>query len=140
MSRESRKRRRNESAAMASRRKTRKHWRWFAPVGALVLLVGLFTVWNRLSSRTPNKSQPEAEIKAPASYAELCGLNTNDLTQCDIALMNLLCAEGLRGAEQLNVTNCLATLDQMAAHVKFETERHLYKFLQNRAEYNNSER
>ena len=53
--------------------------------------------------------------------------------------MNLLCAEGLSGAENLNVSNCLATLDQMAAHVKFETERNLYKYIQNKSEYNNSE-
>ena len=113
------------------------------PVTMLVLVAALFGAWKYFQTKKPstalNRTQGKPSFKPPSSYAELCALNTNELEHCDVALMNLLCAEGLRGAENLNVSNCLATLDQMAAHVKFETERHLYKFLQNKAEYNNSE-
>ena len=53
--------------------------------------------------------------------------------------MNLLCAEGLRGAENLNVKECLERLDGIAAKVKHETDRHLYKFRDHPDEFNHSE-
>ena len=53
--------------------------------------------------------------------------------------MNLLCAEGLHGAENLNVENFLARLDGIAQHVELETRRHYYRFQNNKAEFNHSE-
>jgi regulator of sirC expression with transglutaminase-like and TPR domain len=41
--------------------------------------------------------------------------------------MNLLCAEGLPGAERVDIEACLVTLDRWAEKVRFETERHLYR-------------
>ena len=52
--------------------------------------------------------------------------------------MNLLCAQGLAGCERAHVTNSLALLDQWAARVKSETERHNYRFERNPAEFENS--
>jgi len=66
-------------------------------------------------------------------------LPASQLTSLDIARMNLLCAEGLPGAEGLDVDGCLEALDRWAAHAKSETERHLYKFHANPAEFENSE-
>jgi len=57
----------------------------------------------------------------------------------EIARCNLLCAEGLNGAEKINIDECLRRLDQIAQHVSQETKRHWYRFVQNRGEYNNSE-
>ncbi|NOS70695.1 MAG: hypothetical protein HOP33_12285 [Verrucomicrobia bacterium] len=53
--------------------------------------------------------------------------------------MNLLCAEGLPGAERLDITDSLALIDQMAAQVRSETERHAYRFQQRPTEFENSE-
>jgi hypothetical protein len=53
--------------------------------------------------------------------------------------MNLLCAQLLPGAEDLNVPQCLERLDGIARHVKAETDRHLYRFRERPAEYENSE-
>ena len=53
--------------------------------------------------------------------------------------MNLLCAEGLPGAEQLNVAECLATLDKWAQHIKAETDRNYHLFKEDPATYSNSE-
>ena len=54
--------------------------------------------------------------------------------------MNLLCAEGLPGAEHLSIPEATATLDQWAAHVASETGHYLYKFRQNPEDpTNNSE-
>jgi hypothetical protein len=49
------------------------------------------------------------------------------LAGVDIAEMNLLCATGLPGAENLDVKHCLAVLDQWASRVAAETNRHLYR-------------
>ena len=48
----------------------------------------------------------------------------------DIAVVNLLCAESLPGAEQLSVTAATAALSEWAARVASETDRYLYKFRQ----------
>ena len=54
-------------------------------------------------------------------------MTPEQLAEVDIAEMNLLCATGLPGAEDLDVDDCLATLDEWAAQVGRETERHLYR-------------
>jgi hypothetical protein len=53
--------------------------------------------------------------------------------------MNLLSAQGLPGAEGLDVDRCLVALDEMATRVRSETERHYYRFQRNLAEFENSE-
>jgi hypothetical protein len=58
---------------------------------------------------------------------ELLAMTPEQLRQVDIAEMNLLCAVGLPGAERIDIDKCLAQLDQWAAKVKFETDRHLYR-------------
>ena len=78
-------------------------------------------------------------LGAPATLDDLLALETARLASCDVAQMNLLCAQGLRGAENLNVADCLATLDQWAERVRFETERHLYRFRRAPGEYDHSE-
>jgi hypothetical protein len=45
----------------------------------------------------------------------------------------------LPGAEHLDVEKCLATLDGWAESVRHETERHLYKYRNNPAEFTNSQ-
>jgi hypothetical protein len=57
----------------------------------------------------------------------------------DIAVLNLRCASGLPGFDQAELEKQIATLDQWARRVKFETERHLYKYRANPAEFENSE-
>lgn len=53
--------------------------------------------------------------------------------------MNLLCAEALPGAENLNVEESLATLDQWTQHIKSETDRNYHHFKQDPKNYYNSE-
>ena len=53
--------------------------------------------------------------------------------------MNLLCAEGLPGAETLNVPDCLKKLNGMADYVKLETQRHTYRFREHTELFNNSQ-
>ncbi len=74
----------------------------------------------------------------PKSYAELTALPPDKIEQVDIALMNLLCAEGLPGAEKLNIDECLAVLDQWAELVKQSEQKYSAQFFQNRQQYDNS--
>jgi hypothetical protein len=53
--------------------------------------------------------------------------------------MNLLCAEGLPRGLQPNLEECVTMIQSWAARVRFETERHRYRFEQNPNEFQNSE-
>lgn len=53
--------------------------------------------------------------------------------------MNLLCAQGLQGAANLDIDKCLATLDEWAEKVRRDTESRLPAFHANPAKYENSE-
>lgn len=75
----------------------------------------------------------------PRNLLDLLRLPEEEFEQLDIALINLLCAQALPGADDIDIDGILATLDQWAAHVEKETNRNLYKFYQDPAEYDNSE-
>jgi hypothetical protein len=77
--------------------------------------------------------------KSPATLAALLALNNQDLEDTDIALMNLLCAEGLPGAERLSVADSLTLLDQLAQHAKREIERNRHRFHADPAYFHHSE-
>jgi hypothetical protein len=74
----------------------------------------------------------------PHTLAELLALSRAELEKLDLARMNLLCAEGLRGADTLDVTFYLNTLDSWAHHVESETRRNFHRFAENPKEYNES--
>jgi hypothetical protein len=91
----------------------------------------------------PATSTAKAPIQAAnlPSLGDFAAMPSKQLEQQDIALLNLRCAEGLPGAEKLDVEKCLATLDQWARRVRFETKRHLYRAHDPRyaKQYRNSE-
>jgi hypothetical protein len=94
--------------------------------------------------RAPVRS-PSERLPASAPSIAVAGLDTLlaqsslEIDCRDIARMNLHCADGLPGAEDLNVERCLATLDQWAAHVRAETERHWYRFREHPEAFDHSE-
>jgi hypothetical protein len=93
-----------------------------------------------LSGCSPH--QTESKLPKPVavtSLAELLLLQPEAIGQLDIARMNLLCAEGLPGAERLDIAASLAVVEQMAARVQVETARHRYRFQQQPGEFENSE-
>ena len=117
---------------------------------ALIVLLGVASMWllwlaflNRLSvapSIRPAGATGDAVPPAlPMTYSELLAVEPSRLGDCDIALMNLLCAEGLPNAEGLDVQSALALLDKWATRVRTETQRHYYRFQKNPAEYEHSE-
>lgn len=81
----------------------------------------------------------ELRLKMPITLNELLVLPPAKLEQCDIAFLDLLCAQGLPGAEELSVTNCLNILDEWAKRIQAETERNFHQFREHPGEFSNSE-
>jgi hypothetical protein len=73
------------------------------------------------------------------SLGALLSLPSSALQRVDIGKVNLLCAQGLPGADGFDVNGCLAKLDEVAARVRSETARHLYRFQAKPDEFENSE-
>jgi len=89
-----------------------------------------------------SRCQPTVAFQPALSVsrlADLLALPVSALEQLDIARMNLLCAQGLPGAEDLDLNGCLTMLETMAARVRTETERNHYRFERNPTEFENSE-
>lgn len=62
---------------------------------------------------------PGAPNPFPVScLSDLLALSAENLAAVDIAVMNMLCAEGLPGAEDLNIPQCLDTLDGWTRIIK----------------------
>jgi hypothetical protein len=100
-------------------------------IGVLAIVAYLVFFSNKPSIPTPTATAssftPPTVTRKAASLDELLKMTPEQLAGLDIAEMNLLCATGLPGSEDLSIDECLARLDKWAAHVKFETERHLYR-------------
>lgn len=74
------------------------------------------------------------------SLQALIALPVESLENEDIARMNLLCAAGLpRFDASFGLDQSLAKLDEMAMRVRTETERHMYRFRRDPAEFEHSE-
>jgi hypothetical protein len=80
-----------------------------------------------------------AQIDHPASLAEVLKLDRQALSQIGICRMNLLCASGIGDPQEVNNEQASATLHSWAERVRSETERHMYRFRNNPAEFENSE-
>ncbi len=95
---------------------------------------------HRTISQSITTSKTEnSTFKTPQSLAELLALPPTELEHCDIARMNLLCAEGLPGAENLNVNESVAMLDQWAKWIDSETTRNFHHYREDPAYYYHSE-
>ncbi len=116
-------------------------------VGALILaMVGISVLALLPDSRRtdtkstePSPAQPAPVPSGPASLEQLTSLAAPELDEVDIARMNLLAAEGLPGAENLDISKAEAELDRWAAYVKRETDQNLYRFHTDPANFEDSE-
>lgn len=100
-------------------------------VSALVLLCTVTLVLN-MQPAAPKKS------RGPSTFVELSARPDDELNSVDIALMNFLCAEGLPGAEGLDVSRSLAILDDWAEVVRQAEAKYLPAFHSDPARYDNS--
>ena len=67
-----------------------------------------------------------AELSGPLSVETLLAMTENELEttlpKFNIAYINMVCAQGLPGAEALDIPEALAKLDEWARRIKSETE------------------
>lgn len=77
------------------------------------------------------------ELK-PQSYGELIALSNKQLLHVDVARINLLCSEGLSGAENIDMAYCFQTLDKWAEHVLAMEKKNTPAFYNNPSRYDNS--
>lgn len=70
-----------------------------------------------------------------SELAEFIRLPLDAIGEYDVAALNLRCANGLPGAENINEEQMLAWLDKAAKQVEFETSRHWYRFTESPTTY-----
>ena len=93
-----------EDHKMANRLKPTKRNRltiFWVGLGAFVLIVGAVWLKTNLISRDKNNSSTVESTASVSSLSTLLALPVAELTRMDIARMNLLCAQGLPGADDL---------------------------------------
>jgi hypothetical protein len=73
-----------------------------------------------------------------SELAEFIRVPAEAIDGYDVAALNLRCAQGLPGTEDLDEGRLLNWLDQAARLVDFETRRHWYRFTDTPGTYNNS--
>jgi hypothetical protein len=114
--------------------------KFLALIVIVLAAVGAFA-WIHFQLQKANAilTTESSKFKQPQTLKELLALSPAELEHCDIARMNLLCAEGLPGAENLNVNECMAALDQWAQHIQSETARNFHHFKEDPAYFYNSE-
>lgn len=118
-----------------------RRWIW---AGLIFALIASGATASALLLTTPcgERSRPDggrAAQSAICSLKDLLSKMPNQLEGTDIGLMNLLCAEGLRGSENLDVGKCLARLDAWAEKVRCRTDQYLWDFRRRPQEFMNSE-
>jgi hypothetical protein len=85
----------------------------------------------------PQLGQGKFRFPLP-TLAEVYRSPNEFLGKLDIGLLNLICAGGLRGAENLDIAWLLDWIDAAAEAVDYNTRRHWYRFLESPGEYRNS--
>jgi len=98
----------------------------------LFLLLGSGELHPFSGASFPNNSRDKLTLN------RLLAMTPHELEKVDIALMNLICAKGLKGAESLDIEKSLSTLDSWAEWIREDTERRRPAFFHNRAKYDNS--
>ena len=82
------------------------------------------------------------QLTEPLSVEKLLAITETELEtalpEFDIAYINMVCAQGLPGAEALDIPATLAKLDEWSRRIKSETDRYQYLFHRNKGYYNNS--
>jgi hypothetical protein len=70
-------------------------------------------------------------------WHKLSKLAESELARFDIAHLNLIAAQGLPGAERLDIARCLRTLDEWTERVRGYTQRIAHQFHRNPGEWEN---
>jgi hypothetical protein len=110
---------------------------------AVIALAGVRYAGGSRIQTTKSLSDSVPAIKSerfrqPTTFAELVAIKTENLGSVDVGRMNLLCAEGLPGAENLRVEDYVATLDQWAESLRQQIDRNFHHYQENPTYFYNS--
>src|SRR5258708_11315039 len=116
---------------------------WLILIACLTLGGATSAPANKEKALGKPAATSEATAKAetfrqPKTLAELLVLMPEQLEKVDISRIDLLCAEGLPGAEDLDIEKCIETLDEWARYVKAETERNYHRFVEHPEKFKDS--
>jgi hypothetical protein len=78
-------------------------------------------------------------IRTPPTLQQLQSSDSQAFQNLPIAQLNILCATGLSKTDPLPPSELTTTIQNWAAHLCSETERHYYRFRRNPGEFENSE-
>ncbi len=96
-------------------------------------------VYSTDAAKIANQKFSELEASKIHSLHQLLALPPEELEKVDIGLMNLLCTQGLKEAESIDIDSYLRQLDEWAETVGKDVEKLLYKYHEHPKEYDNSE-
>ena len=131
-----------ESILMSKLQKLKAPFIKVVSVSLVVIASVVSAAWLFGSFVRARNGESKVQVQSASSVSnlpDLLALSVGALDQVDIARMNLLCAQGLPGAGDLDVDGCLKVLEEMAARVRTETERYHNRFERNPTEFENSE-
>jgi hypothetical protein len=103
----------------------------------IIITVSVAVILGTTAFGIFKRTKPD-EPKYPQSYAKLLAIPDAELAQLDIAVVNLLCAQGLSGSENLDIEASIKILDEWAELMKQSEQKYSAGFFQNRKKYNNS--
>ncbi|MCI0348052.1 MAG: hypothetical protein L0Z53_01390, partial [Acidobacteriales bacterium] len=130
-----------KSSAKTAAPPPRRKWAQFclaaASIATLVLVVLIGRDPTGPAVKGVSTQARDATVAQEVSLRKLFDPHTTEISG-DIALANLACAQGLPGAEDLDMAQALKTLAAWCERVRHETDRHWHRFSQSRQEYNNS--
>jgi len=136
------------AAAKATAKPVGRRATWLLKIALPVVLCGVIAGVIVLVVRdngqrpkpTPRDTYPRLSYTQKVkTLDDLLKMPPAQLTDVDIAEMNLLCATGLRGSENLNVSKVLDGLNDWADRVRYWTDQSMWDFRQNPENFKNSE-
>jgi len=93
-----------------------------------VLCIGVLALAVVLMNRKALWPSSKAGMRPFPSIEQLMAMSHDDLVLQDIAVGNLVCAEGLNGSEHLNIRTCVRQLDQWAETATRLTRNNEFRF------------
>lgn len=109
-------------------------------IGFLVVVILVLLAASGKRHRGPNSILTPV-AKTPASWrtlAQLVEMSESELGAVDLALVNLLCSEGLPGRGPTEIDVLLQRLDRIVGAVRQETARNYHRFADKPAEFEHS--
>lgn len=110
---------------------------------SFVVCLAILAVAATVGALTLSRSRGRPPLAPPHSIPTLADLMTvspDAIPTCrwDVAMLNIVAAEGLPGAESVDTNACMALLDRWTDLVRSVTDQNMHRFRENPAEYNKS--